>query len=416
MKKRLGIGIVGAGFVTHFHIRSFIGVRDADIVAVASRTEEKASAAARLARDLGVGEARAYTSVADLVRDPAVDAVWNCAPNFTRVDVMEQIAAHGRGKLVGVACEKPLGRNVMEAKRVLQLAQESGFLHGYLENQVYMPVVVRGKELLWRRGAQSAGRPYLSRCAEEHGGPHEPWFWMGKQQGGGVLNDMACHSLEAARFLLTDPSKKPESLIPRTVSCEIATLKWSRPEYVARLSSMSGGTVDYAKTPSEDFARATVMWETDDGLTVVSEATTSWSFVGPGLRLSVEVMGPEYYMQGNSLAGHLNLFFSRDVRSRAGEDMIEKQTAEQGLMPVVTNEEIEYGYTEENRHMVHAFLSGKMPTETFEQGLRVTEILMACYMAAERGEKLRFPPPGLDEFIPSVAREAYQPSDALKGR
>jgi predicted dehydrogenase len=349
-----------------------------------------------------------------MVKAPGIDAIWICVPNFARIAVMEEIAALGKGKIVGIACEKPLARNVAEAKRMVELSK--GFLHGYLENDLFMPPVVRGKDALWRRGAPLAGRPYLARAAEEHGGPHEPWFWSGKQQGGGVLTDMMCHSIEAARFLLTDPAKGRDSLKPRTVNCDLATLKWARPEYAAKLFAMSRGAIDYAKAPAEDFVRATVAWETDDGLPVVTEATTSWCFVGPGLRLTFEVMGPEYYMQGNSLTSHLEVFFSREVKSASGEDLVEKQTAETGLMPVVTDEEIEYGYVAENRHMVQSFLAGKLPMETFDDGLEVMRLLMALYMSAERGERLAWPPKGLDEFVPAVQRETYSAKDVFRGR
>ena len=269
-------------------------------------------------------------------------------------------------------------------------------------------MVARGKDILWRRGAAAVGRPYLARAAEEHGGPHEPWFWKGSEQGGGVLNDMMCHSIEAARFLLTDPKKARASLTPKAVNADIATLKWARPEYVKKLKEMMG--VDYSKKPSEDFARASVSWEDDGGLTAITEVTTSWGFVGPGLRLSIEVMGPEYYLQGSSLNNHLNVFFSREVSGKSGEDIVEKQTAEQGLMPVVADEPTEYGYTDENRHMVECFLEKKKPTETFEDGLEVTKLLMACYLSAERGERLSWP------VVPAVARETYSPKDVYKGK
>ncbi len=59
-KRRLGVGFVGAGFITRFHIRSWLGVRNADILGIVSRTEEKAEEAAALARKLNVGEAKAY--------------------------------------------------------------------------------------------------------------------------------------------------------------------------------------------------------------------------------------------------------------------------------------------------------------------------------------------------------------------
>ena len=69
------------------------------------------------------------------------------------------------------------------------------------------PSIVRGKDIIWRRAAPIAGRPYLARAAEEHSGPHMPWFWRGDLQGGGVLNDMMCHSVEVARYMLTEPGK-----------------------------------------------------------------------------------------------------------------------------------------------------------------------------------------------------------------
>ncbi len=410
--KKLGVGIIGGGFVGTFHLKGWVSVRHGDVLGVCDLNRDRARKAAKFARDLGLGETKAFTSVKEMVKDPKIEAVWICVPNFVRTEVMEQVAEAGKGKLRGVACEKPLGRNVGEARRMLELAR--GFNHGYLENQVFAPAITRGRDLVWRRGAAGSGRPYLARAAEEHGGPHEPWFWSGKQQGGGVLNDMMCHSIEAARFLVTDPKKTRDSLRPRSVSCDIATLKWCRAEYARKLKAWT--KLDYAKAPSEDFARVSVAWESDEGLPVVTEATTSWSFVGPGLRLSMEVMGPEYYMQGSSLNNHLQVFFSRDVAGSAGEDIVEKQAAEQGLMPVVADEPGEYGYTAEDRHMVECFLTGKRPMETFEDGLEVTRLLMACYMAAERGERLAWPPQGLDDYVPSVARETYKADDVFRGR
>ena len=62
-----------------------------------------------------------------------------------------------------------------------------------------------------------------------------PWFWQGDLQGGGVLNDMMCHSLEVGRYLLTKPGAPRNSIRPVKVSAQIALLKWSRPEYAALL-------------------------------------------------------------------------------------------------------------------------------------------------------------------------------------
>ena len=47
--------------------------------------------------------------------------------------------------------------------------------------------------------------------------------------------------------------------------------------------------------------------------------------------------------------------------------------------------------------------------EDFDDGLEVTRLLMAAYMSAEQGKTIAFPPPGLDNFIPAVARGEWNP-------
>lgn len=411
-KKNLGIGFIGGGFITRFHIRSWVGVRNADILGIYDPDQKRAGEAAALARQLRVGQARPYKSITDLVADPAIDAIWICSPNYTRIAVMEEIGEaviKGKGELIGVTCEKPLGRNVKEARRMLQLVQKAGLLDGYLENQVFAPAVVRGKEIIWARGAKLCGRPYLARAAEEHSGPHMPWFWEGELQGGGVLNDMMCHSVEEARFMLTPPGAGREELTPVKVTAYAHCLKWQLPEYVDHLKRISGGQLDYASRPAEDFARSVVEYKDRQGNILVVETTTSWCYVGAGLRLTMELLGPEYSMQVNTLDSGLKVFFSRRVRGKAGEDLVEKQNAEVGLMPVVSSEEHEYGYTAENRHMVESFLEGKRPMENFSDGVNVTELLMTAYMSIEKDKTLPFPPPGLDNFIPAVARGQWNP-------
>lgn len=411
-KKRLGIGFIGGGFISRFHIRSLIGVRDVDVIGVLSRTKKSAEETASLSREIGVGNAKVFESITEMVADPDIDALWICSPNFTRLEVMEEIVVaieSGRGELVGIACEKPLGRNVAEARKMLELVQRVNLLDGYLENQIFAPAVTRGKEIIWARGASISGRPYLARAAEEHSGPHMPWFWEGELQGGGVLNDMMCHSVEEARFMLTPPGADRSVLTPISVNAYANCLKWQREKYAKILSENSGGKTDYLKRPAEDFARSLIEYKTEDGETLVVETTTSWSFVGAGLRLSMELLGPEYSLSINTLDTGLKVFFSRNVVGSAGEDLVEKQNAEMGLMPVIGNEQDEYGYTAENRHMVQSFLSGERPAENFSDGVNVTELLMTAYMSVEQERTIPFPPPDLESFIPAVARGEWNP-------
>jgi predicted dehydrogenase len=406
-KDRLGVGFVGSGFNARFHMASWVGIRDADVLGVWSPTRANAETAATFARSLDVGAAKVYGSIAEMVADPAIDAVWLCGPNQARIENVEEIVEtirSGRGQLAGLACEKPLARNVAEANRVLELANSVALKTGYLENQVFAPQVERGRQLLWARGAALTGRPYLARAAEEHGGPHSPWFWKGRLQGGGVLNDMMCHSALVVRHLLTKPGESLSTVRPVRITGHIASLKWTRPEYAKRLTELMGKGVDYTREPAEDFANVFIEFETADGYRVMGEASTSWSYIGAGLRLSAELLGPEYSLSWNTLDTGLKLFFSREVHGAEGEDLVEKQNAEMGLMPVVASEAVAYGYEAENRHFVRAFLGKEEPILTFEDGVEVVRVLMTTYRSAEEGRTLDFPPKGLAGFVPDVAQ------------
>lgn len=405
--------MLGTGFIAGFHLEALRAVRGVEVRAVHSPNPAHRQAFATRVDAAGLGPCRAVASIEQMLAEDLVDAVWLLGPNDTRVTSMEElhrlVAVEGLG-LKGIACEKPLGRTVAEARRMLELANACGVAHGYLENQVFAPAVRRGREVLWRRAVPPTGRPYLARAAEEHSGPHSPWFWDGRRQGGGALLDMLCHSVEVARFLLTEPGAPRRSLRPVSATGTTATLKWSRPRYAEELKRRTGG-LDYLRRPSEDVAHGLVTFEDPEGQPLLVEVSTSWAYVGPGLRISIELLGPEYSMHVDTLTSSLNVFLSREVGGSASdhgeadsEDLMEKQNAELGLMPVLEDEAATYGYVAEDRHFVECFSSGRVPEETFEDGVAVVELLMALYRSAELGRTVDPGDPDLVDYVPPVAR------------
>lgn len=403
----LRIGFVGSGFIARFHLKSFESVRNAEITGVFSATAAKREAFAEAVNAAELGPCTAYATLDDLLCAPGIDAIWVLAPNDVRLEVMRALSAavtSGRSQVRAVACEKPLGRTLAEAREVLRLAEEAGLAHGYLENQVFASAVERGKEIVWRRAVPGSGRPYLARAAEEHSGPHEAWFWRGDRQGGGVMSDMMCHSVEVARFLLTAPGARRDSLKVVSVQGSVGHLKWSRGEHAEALRRAYGPEVDLTLRPVEDFARATIALEDEAGRPCIIEASTSWAYVGAGLRIDLALLGAEYAMEFSSLSPALKIFLSRNVQGAEGEDLLEKQNAEQGLMPIVEDEAATYGYVGENRHMVDCFRHGRTPTETFHDGVEVVKWVMALYKSAETGATISFPDEGLETYVPVPAR------------
>ncbi|NIU85648.1 MAG: Gfo/Idh/MocA family oxidoreductase, partial [Candidatus Thorarchaeota archaeon] len=189
---RLGVGFIGSGFIARFLATAWLGVRNAEISAIFNERADSANSLSLHIEELGMPRPKVYTQIYEMLGDESVNAVWILNPNFKRVETVKAIveeASQGKNDIIGVCCEKPLARNVGEAEEILALVEKAGLLHGYLENQVFAPSVSKGKDVLWRHGGAKTQRPYLSRAAEEHGGPHSSWFWDPRLSGGGVLVD-----------------------------------------------------------------------------------------------------------------------------------------------------------------------------------------------------------------------------------
>ena len=121
--KPLGIGFIGSGFNAGSTC-GLQGIRDADVLGVWSPNRKNAASAAEL---------RAQRSTSATRRRTRRSPTWSptrrstrsgsCGPNQARIENVEEIVdaiERGQGHAQGIACEKPLARNVAEAKRVVR--------------------------------------------------------------------------------------------------------------------------------------------------------------------------------------------------------------------------------------------------------------------------------------------------------
>ncbi len=412
-----GIGVVGCGFITRErHLPSVEYLPGVHVAGLQNRTRSTAETVAQTCREENRGDPTVADSVAGLVANPAVDGLWVTSPNFTRVDVIDEAvdALEDGATLQGIAMEKPIARNLTEATRILDRVEAAGVPHAYLENWPHEPDISGMRELLWSRGRE-AGRPYLARAQAEHAGPHSAWFWDGEKQGGGALTDMLCHALAGNEVLLSDPADEAAEnaadasdpnldsdagLTPVSVTADTETLKWGREEYAEALREEHG--VDYETNPADDYARATVRYEDDDGTPLVSEATGSWCYVGSGVRRTIELLGPEYSGQVLSDETSSSVFLSDAVGD--GEGWAEKQNATSGRTPIAAADVVKSGFVAENRDAVDAFRAGQNGALDLTDGYRVLRTCMAAYKSAEEGREVILADADLEGYTPPPAR------------
>ena len=139
--KRIGMGIVGAGFVGPHHIDAVRRLGFVDVVAIAGSSDATAKAKAE-----ALGVPKGYGSYEALLDDPAVHVVHNATPNYLHYPV--NAAAIAKGK--HVVSDKPLAMTAAEAKDLLDQATKAGIVHAVTFNYRGNPLVQQARHAIAR--------------------------------------------------------------------------------------------------------------------------------------------------------------------------------------------------------------------------------------------------------------------------
>ena len=194
-------------------------------------------------------------------------------------------------------------------------------------------------------------------------------------------------------------------LTPVSVTANMALLKWGKKPWIDQLKARG---VDYSKTPAEDYANVSYIFkDPETNQKVVVQATDSWMYEAPGLRLAMESMGPGYAVNVNTLYSPSSIFIS-DTAAAAVSDAelaLEKSQASRGQLIVQPNEPDLYGYVGEWQDALAAFSQKRDATLNFAYGKRVVEMVMAGYLSHERGTTVCFDKAlDLEGYVPAIQK------------
>jgi predicted dehydrogenase len=142
------------------------------------------------------------TSNFDELCESDVDAIVIATPSALHAD--QAVAALERGK--AVFCQKPLGRNGEETRRVVDAARANDRLLGVDLSYRHTAALQKVRELV---GSGELGEIFAADLVFHNAfGPDKPWFYDPKLSGGGCVIDLGIHLVDAALWILGFPRVK----------------------------------------------------------------------------------------------------------------------------------------------------------------------------------------------------------------
>ena len=343
------VGIIGSGFVANIHLESLKSTPRAQVVAIASPTEEHVRAAAEQ-----YSVPRWFTDYRALLALEEIDMVVLALPNYLHTQACIDAAQAGKHVVV----EKPICLTIQDADRMISACREAGVKLMYAEELCFAPKYVRAKTLV-EEGA--LGRVHRVKHSEEHFGPHAPWFWDVNLSGGGVLMDMGCHSIEFCRWIYGYQPIK-------SVYAELDT------------------HVHNDKTRGEDHSLLILKFA-DGGIGICED---SWAEQG-GMDDVAEISGSLGITRADLLRGSSLVTYSEAGYGYA----VEKAASTTGWTFTVFEEGWNYGFPQEIAYFVQCVAEDLDPIVTGDNGREVLEVIYAAYESARLGTivELPFTPP-----------------------
>lgn len=194
MNQKIKWGIIGLGDIAHGFAQVFLS-DDAELVAVGSRTLEKAEAFAEK-----YSIPKAYGSYDELYQDKEIDIVYLATPNSYHAHDMKQILNAGKH----VLCEKAITMNKQELDEILALAEEKDLIVAEAMTIYHMPVYDIIKERINKGdfGELKLATAYFGSTKE----PDSTNRFFNPDLGGGALLDIGVYALAFVQYFLdADP-------------------------------------------------------------------------------------------------------------------------------------------------------------------------------------------------------------------
>ena len=196
------IGFIGTGGISVSHLQNLAQLPDAEVVALADLTKERAQTAQdtvnkrlqeRGVKDWVPIQAATYDDYRTMLRNERLDGVYICLPPFAHGEP-ESAAIDAN---VSMLVEKPLALDLALAADLLGRIQERGLIAASGYQLRYIKELQTAKE---RLSGKTIGMVTVMRYGST---PGTPWYHI-QSKSGGQLIEMATHEMDLTRFLAGD--------------------------------------------------------------------------------------------------------------------------------------------------------------------------------------------------------------------
>jgi predicted dehydrogenase len=192
--KKFKVGLIGTGYIGMVHLEILRRIVEAEVVAVA---DPNTALVRRAAEKLEIP--KVYASADELLADPAVEVVHNCAPNNVHFDINKK--AIGTGKQV--LSEKPLSLDARESAELVRLAEGRKTLTAINFCYRYYPVVQEAAARV-RRGDLGDVRAVIGHFLQDWLFYDTDYSWRLDPAAAGranVIADLGSHWCDLVQFI-----------------------------------------------------------------------------------------------------------------------------------------------------------------------------------------------------------------------
>ncbi len=381
MARRIGVGVIGTGFIGPAHIEALRRLPNVEVLALADVDQPTARRKAEL-----LGVSQAFGDYRHLLSVPEIQVVHVCTPNHLHHEMVKAALEAGKH----VVCEKPLAVEVGQARELVELASARRLVNAVHFNVRYYPLI-RQLKIMVAQGA-------LGRLFSVHGSYLQDWLlletdynWRLEPRLSGrsrAVADIGSHWMDLIEHV--------SGLRVVEVFAELATFHPVRKKPLRPVETYAGKILrpeDYAEVPitTEDYA--TVLFRFDSGAR--GSMTVSQVAAGRKNRIHFEIDGADRSVAWNSEAPNAAWIGRRDGNNEEllkDPSLVHPEARRLMDFPGGHNE----GFPDTSKQLFRevyeqvASRAGRpAPFPTFVDGLRELTLCEAILESKERGAWVR---------------------------